>query len=273
MGVRPVITFLSDYGLADDFVGVCHGVIAAICPEARVIDLTHGVPRARRPRRRADPARRAAVPAGRACTWPSSTRRWAASAARWRCAPRTAALLVGPRQRPAVARRRARRRRGRGGRHRALAVCASSRCRPRSTGATSSPRWPRGWRAARALSEAGEPSTRPGWCALELPAPRVEDGALVAHARVPRPVRQRPARRGARASSPAWAARSAHVAVSLGGESWPRRLRAHVRRRRRRASCSSTRTPTGGWRVAVNQRQRRGRSGSAVGDELRIAPA
>ena len=41
----PVITFLSDYGLADDFVGVCHGVIAGICPQARVIDLTHGVPR------------------------------------------------------------------------------------------------------------------------------------------------------------------------------------------------------------------------------------
>jgi S-adenosyl-L-methionine hydrolase (adenosine-forming) len=40
-----LITFLSDYGLADDFVGVCHGVVARICPEARVIDLTHGVPR------------------------------------------------------------------------------------------------------------------------------------------------------------------------------------------------------------------------------------
>lgn len=37
----PVITFLSDYGLEDDFVGVCHGVIASICPEARVIDLAH----------------------------------------------------------------------------------------------------------------------------------------------------------------------------------------------------------------------------------------
>jgi S-adenosyl-L-methionine hydrolase (adenosine-forming) len=41
----PIITFLSDYGLADDFVGVCHGVIAGICPQARVIDLTHGIPR------------------------------------------------------------------------------------------------------------------------------------------------------------------------------------------------------------------------------------
>lgn len=41
----PVITFLSDYGLEDDFVGICHGVIASLCPDARVIDLTHGVPR------------------------------------------------------------------------------------------------------------------------------------------------------------------------------------------------------------------------------------
>jgi S-adenosylmethionine hydrolase len=41
---RP-ITFVSDYGLDDDFVGVCHAVIARIAPEAGVIDLSHGVPR------------------------------------------------------------------------------------------------------------------------------------------------------------------------------------------------------------------------------------
>ncbi len=40
----PVITFLSDYGLIDEFVGVCHGVIAQRCPGARVIDLTHAIP-------------------------------------------------------------------------------------------------------------------------------------------------------------------------------------------------------------------------------------
>ena len=43
--MSPLITFLSDYGLQDDFVGVCHGVIATICPEARVIDITHGIAR------------------------------------------------------------------------------------------------------------------------------------------------------------------------------------------------------------------------------------
>jgi S-adenosylmethionine hydrolase len=41
---RPVITLLTDYGVADEFVGVLHGVIARICPEAHVIDLAHGVP-------------------------------------------------------------------------------------------------------------------------------------------------------------------------------------------------------------------------------------
>jgi S-adenosyl-L-methionine hydrolase (adenosine-forming) len=40
-----VITFLSDYGLDDDFVGVCHAVIARVAPETRVVDLTHSVPR------------------------------------------------------------------------------------------------------------------------------------------------------------------------------------------------------------------------------------
>src|SRR6186997_3435075 len=43
--VRPLITFLSDYGTTDEFVGVVHGVIARVSPEARVIDVTHGIPR------------------------------------------------------------------------------------------------------------------------------------------------------------------------------------------------------------------------------------
>ena len=41
--MRPLISFLSDFGLEDEFVGTCHGVIAGICPDARVIDLTHGI--------------------------------------------------------------------------------------------------------------------------------------------------------------------------------------------------------------------------------------
>ena len=38
------ITFLTDFGLEDDFVGTCHGVIKRIAPEAQIIDLTHGIP-------------------------------------------------------------------------------------------------------------------------------------------------------------------------------------------------------------------------------------
>lgn len=37
------ITLTTDYGLNDEFAGVCHGVIAQIAPGARVIDITHGV--------------------------------------------------------------------------------------------------------------------------------------------------------------------------------------------------------------------------------------
>jgi hypothetical protein len=42
---EPIITFLSDYGLEGYFVGACHGVMAKICPSARVLDVTHGIPR------------------------------------------------------------------------------------------------------------------------------------------------------------------------------------------------------------------------------------
>jgi len=41
---RP-ITFLSDYGYADEFAGVCRAVMAEIAPDAQVIDITHGLPR------------------------------------------------------------------------------------------------------------------------------------------------------------------------------------------------------------------------------------
>ena len=37
------ITFLSDFGLVDDFVGTCHAVMKRIAPDAQIIDLTHGI--------------------------------------------------------------------------------------------------------------------------------------------------------------------------------------------------------------------------------------
>ena len=39
------VTFLSDFGLQDDFVGTCHGVIKRIAPETQIVDITHGIPR------------------------------------------------------------------------------------------------------------------------------------------------------------------------------------------------------------------------------------
>ena len=41
---RVFVTFLSDFGLGDDFVGTCHGVIKRIAPEVQIIDVTHGIP-------------------------------------------------------------------------------------------------------------------------------------------------------------------------------------------------------------------------------------
>lgn len=45
MAERRFITFLSDFGLDDDFVGTCHGVIKNIAPEVEIIDLSHGIRR------------------------------------------------------------------------------------------------------------------------------------------------------------------------------------------------------------------------------------
>jgi S-adenosyl-L-methionine hydrolase (adenosine-forming) len=39
----PFVSFLSDYGLTDEFVGVCKAVVLRVAPTARVIDVTHGI--------------------------------------------------------------------------------------------------------------------------------------------------------------------------------------------------------------------------------------
>lgn len=41
---RPVVFFLSDYGLHDEFVGVVHAVLLRLDPDLAVVDLTHGLP-------------------------------------------------------------------------------------------------------------------------------------------------------------------------------------------------------------------------------------
>jgi hypothetical protein len=41
--VYETITFLTDFGLEDDFVGVCRGVMRSIARDAEILDLTHGI--------------------------------------------------------------------------------------------------------------------------------------------------------------------------------------------------------------------------------------
>lgn len=46
MGRRhDTVSFLSDYGLVDEFVGVVHSVVRSLAPRVAVVDITHGVPR------------------------------------------------------------------------------------------------------------------------------------------------------------------------------------------------------------------------------------
>jgi S-adenosylmethionine hydrolase len=42
---QPVVTLLTDYGPQSEFPGVCRGVIQRVCPEATVVDITHGIAR------------------------------------------------------------------------------------------------------------------------------------------------------------------------------------------------------------------------------------
>lgn len=42
--MAPLITLTTDFGWTDGFAGVLQGVILSICPAARVVDLSHGIP-------------------------------------------------------------------------------------------------------------------------------------------------------------------------------------------------------------------------------------
>lgn len=41
--MRPLVTFLSDFGTGDPFVGLCHLAVLAEAPDAQVVDLGHAV--------------------------------------------------------------------------------------------------------------------------------------------------------------------------------------------------------------------------------------
>jgi S-adenosyl-L-methionine hydrolase (adenosine-forming) len=176
----PVITFLSDYGLEDDFVGVCHGVIASICPESRVIDISHGV-------RRHDVRGGALLLRGSLPYMPAGVHLAVVDpdvgAARRAVAVRAAdeRLLVGPDNgllMPAAERF--------GGVVQAVDI-ARSRFRLEPVSATFHGRDIFAPIAARlasgvALAEVGEPVDPGELAALELPRPRRDADALVAHA-------------------------------------------------------------------------------------------
>jgi S-adenosylmethionine hydrolase len=44
MSMPQFVSFLSDYGRTDEFVGVCHAVMLDIAPALRIVDVTHDIP-------------------------------------------------------------------------------------------------------------------------------------------------------------------------------------------------------------------------------------
>ena len=176
-----VITFLSDYGLEDDFVGVCHAVMAGRVPNVQVIDLTHSVPR--------HDVRRGALLLARALPYappgvhlavvdPEGGGRRGAIAAR--CAEDDR-LLVGPDNGLLIA---AAERFGgiveaveiSGSPHRLRPVSATFHGRDLFAPVAAA------LAGGAALGDAGSPIDPSELVALDLPRARVENGGLVAHA-------------------------------------------------------------------------------------------
>lgn len=44
MCMQPIITLTTDFGTRDSYVGVMKGIILGICPDARLVDITHEIP-------------------------------------------------------------------------------------------------------------------------------------------------------------------------------------------------------------------------------------
>ena len=175
------ITFLSDYGTGDEFVGVVHSVIRSIAPARHAsIDLTHDIP--------AYDVRAGSLTLGRAAQYlcpgvvlavvdpgVGTERRGVAVEV-----GDGQSYLVGPGQRPARLGRGHERRGHRGRRaHQPRLPARRPRARP-SPAATSSPRPPPTSATACRSPSSGPPSTRCRCCPGLLPLPREEDGALVA---------------------------------------------------------------------------------------------
>src|SRR5581483_154405 len=43
MSLSRIVTFTTDFGLSDPFVGIMHGVVLTIEPEATIVDVSHAV--------------------------------------------------------------------------------------------------------------------------------------------------------------------------------------------------------------------------------------
>jgi hypothetical protein len=263
----PVITFLTDYGLADAFVGVCHAVIARVCPSAHVIDLTHGV-------RRGDVRAGALILSGALPYLPVGVH----------------LAVVDPGvggDRRAVALRTADDRRFVGPDNGLLSLCFSvgggvveavdigrSPFALEPISATFHGRDVFAPVAARlaggvALGEVGEPCDPAGLVRLELPRPRSEDGGVVANV----VYLDRFGNVQLDASGEAFELRPGQsVAISVRGEAWPGvygRTFADVPAGELLVYEDADQRVA----VAVNQGSAVDRLGISVGDELRIAPA
>ena len=271
---RPVvITFLTDYGLEDDFVGVCHAVMAR--DRAR----TYGSSTSRTASRATTcgPARwccAARCPSRRpACTSRSSTRRSAGAGARSRCAARTRTGCSSGRTTGCSCPRPS----SFGGVVEAVEISGSPhRLRPVSAtfhGRDLFAPVAAALAGGASLLEAGSPVDPDELVPLSLPEARVEDGELVAHALAHRPVRQRHARRDARPALRRRAAARAPGRRRSRRRGARRAVRDDVRGRRARRACCSTRTRTATLALAVNRGSAADRMGLSRDDELRLRPA
>ena len=44
MSIDPIITFTSDFGRREPYVGAVHGTILSVCPQVRIVDISHEIP-------------------------------------------------------------------------------------------------------------------------------------------------------------------------------------------------------------------------------------
>ena len=116
-----IVTFLTDYGRDDEFVGICHAVIAADRARGPGHRRHARDPAPRHPRRRASCCATRSPICPRRAPRRRGSRGGDRAARRSPCAPPTDRLFVGPDNGLLAAGARGRRRRGRGRGHRALA--------------------------------------------------------------------------------------------------------------------------------------------------------